>query len=82
MTDAKEFDKDKFIEQGGLFVDDDCIWNDGVKHVPERTCRIEVHKTWLYCSRCHTCVNGGFSDATSHYPMRYCPSCGAKVTSE
>lgn len=48
----------------------------------ERTCEIIVRGTWLYCSFCRACVNGGYSDATSHYPMRHCPSCGAKVVGE
>lgn len=51
-------------------------------YVPERTCEIIVRGTWLYCSFCRACVNGGYSDATSHYPMRHCPSCGAKVVGE
>lgn len=51
----------------------------------ERTCHIEVQGTWLYCSSCHACVNGGYCTAgntTDYHSMRFCPSCGARVVKE
>ena len=54
----------------------------------ERTCHIEAHGTWLYCSSCRACVNGGYcdaddaDDAADYHAMRFCPSCGAKVTDD
>lgn len=69
---------------GGQMSDDACRQlHDAVSAIPEQdTCRIEARNTWLYFSACHANVNGGYSDATSHHPMRYCPCCGAKVVEQ
>lgn len=69
---------------GGQMSDDACRQlHDAVSAIPEQdTCRIEARNTWLYCSACHANVNGGYSDATTHHPMRYCPCCGAKVVEQ
>jgi addiction module HigA family antidote len=53
--------------------------------IAERTCHIEVQGTWLYCSSCHACVNGGYYTAgntTDYHSMRFCLSCGARVVKE
>lgn len=76
----KEFDKDEYIERGGLYVKDGCIWYGGIKHVPVRTCHDalpEKHgepiEGYWECSECG-CEIGGDCDAP-----KYCPGCGAKV---
>jgi len=51
---------------------------DGVKHVPERTCKdISIDDSQFYCGEC---------ECTVELPLlwrelNYCPDCGAKVVS-
>lgn len=78
----KEFDKEEYIEQGGLYVDDGCIWYEGIKYLPERTCgewRGSPGSVWeedsleLWCEHCDREIDPDWS---------YCPFCGAKVVEE
>lgn len=76
----KEFDKEEYIEQGGLYVDDGCIWYEGIKYLQERTCRLVRHdgcksNGWWTCSECGARINGH----PMSNPDKYCGRCGAKV---
>ena len=75
FEEAKEFADDV---KGAYHVDIVKAWNPR----KERTCSIEVRGMWYYCSECHACVHGGYFDAANLNPMRFCPSCGAKVVGE
>lgn len=82
MAMSKE-DIDRYIEHGGLYVDADngCIWHEGVKYVPERTCSVresyhDVDGSWHYL----TC--GHRADTWLDDPPEYCPNCGARVVKE
>ena len=59
-----EFDKSEYIEQGGLYVDDGCIWYEGAKYLPERTCEMiniksgdradyDCDEHIFHCKNCH-----------------------------
>lgn len=46
----------------------------------ERACRLEGSGGWAVCSRCGAFVREAcVTDATDYIPVRFCPSCGARV---
>lgn len=76
----KEPFKSEYIEQGGLYVDDGCIWYGGVKHVPDTTCHniSQDGGTGLLCDVCGA-YTPWIADATHAFPARRCGNCGAKA---
>ena len=83
----KEFDRDKYINQGGLYIDDGCIWYEGIKHLPERTCHLietddrdgygRSYGKSIRCSSCNKPLKKNLVKEWSG--IQFCYRCGAKV---
>lgn len=75
----KEFDKDEYIEQGGLYVDDGCIWYEGIKYLPERTCHdISAEYGKFVCGECGCVVHD--TSVIDNGGLYHCPDCGDEVS--
>lgn len=86
----KELDKDEYIERGGLYVDDGCIWYEGVRYLPERTCHpmsmieyrgpdLKEVEVWA-CSVCGNIISWDYDDYDPDTDgPSYCDDCRAKV---
>ena len=88
-----EFDKSEYIEQGGLYIDDGCIWYEGAKYLPERTCEMidiksgdradyDCDEHIYHCKKCHA-ERGVYAynedgDVWAEMP-KHCPECGVRV---
>lgn len=77
----KEFDKDEYVEQGGLYVDDGCIWYEGIKYLPERTCHdIAAVYGKFVCGACGCVVHD--TSVIDNGGLYHCPDCGDEVIDE
>lgn len=83
MSDIRDFDKGEFIEQGGLYVDDGCIWYEGVKYLPERTCEVVSVRYDPVYGAVYTlsCCDDEVMHDGEGEPPKHCQHCRARVAS-